>query len=80
MVAADAVVMRRKEVNLWVRSGAINLSESCLLLWDLEGQACVSGGRALDLNMPSKGRIFWGKASWLARGEGEDEGLGILVK
>lgn len=64
MVAADVVVMRRKEVNLWVLFGAINLNESCWLLWDLKRPACVSGGRALDRKTPCKGRIFWGKASF----------------
>lgn len=63
MVAADVVVIGRRQVNLWVLFGAINLNESCLLLWDLEGQARVSGGRALDRKMPCKGRIVRGKAS-----------------
>lgn len=35
MLAAVVVAMRRKQVNLWVLLGAINLNESCLLLWDL---------------------------------------------
>lgn len=62
LLAADIVAMRRREVPLGVLLlGAINLNES--LLWDLNWQARVSGGRELNRNMACKGRIFRGKVS-----------------